>query len=223
MPVCDVCNNGMNWEDGYVLTTRQVPTSEAYWEHTLKGAWSSTHSMDPDGDTLAMLVQQQAGQSSGWLVCEGCSGLFSFDKAQAKGYARAQNGNPPGAGPAPAESVARAAANVWTRLYGSRPSSIQTPGTGSGPASDSGASEKTDSSCFVATVAYGGAECHQVEVLRSFRDTVLLRSARGRLLVDLYYRIGPSIAATVARSSTGKSICRVLLDRVVMPIVRRMN
>lgn len=116
MPVCDICNNDMRWEDGYVLTTRQVATTEAYWEAALKGVWSATHAMDPEGDTLPMLVQQQAGQSSGWLICESCSTPFSFDKHQAKAHARAQNGNPPGAGSAPAEAVARAAATVWKRM-----------------------------------------------------------------------------------------------------------
>ena len=125
MPVCDVCNSNMSWENGYVLTTMQVATSDAYWESVFKGPWSYTHNMDPDGDTVAALVKQQAGQSSGWLVCETCSALFSFDRAQARTYARAQNAHPPGTGSAPAELAAIAAANVWRRLYGKWPSSIQ--------------------------------------------------------------------------------------------------
>ena len=219
MPLCDVCGKEMNWKDGYVLTTKQVPTSEAYWEHVKEA-------MDPSADMLAILVQQQAGQSSGWLVCEGSSSLFSFDRAQAKSYARAQNESPPGAGPAPTESVARAAANVWKRLYGSWPSSIQTAGAASSSvshASTSDSGEKSSSSCFVATVVYGGAECHQVEVLREFRDRVLLKNTGGRLLVAVYYRIGPSIAAKVACWPTAKSICRVVFDRFVLPVVRRMT
>ena len=128
MAVCDICNKNMMWDEGYVLTTRQVATTEVYWENTLKGPWSYTYGMDPNGNVLAMLVRQQAGQSTGWLVCESCSASFSFDRAQAKLYAQAHNGNPPGAGPAPVEAVGRAAANVWKRLYGTWPSSIKFDG-----------------------------------------------------------------------------------------------
>jgi hypothetical protein len=125
MPVCDICNKNIAWEDGYVLTTRQVATSEAYWEATLNGPWSYTHGIDPNGGTLALLAQQQAGQSDGWLTCEDCSRLFTFDRAAAKAYAEQHTTNPPGSGPASVQEVALAAANVWERLYGSWPSSIQ--------------------------------------------------------------------------------------------------
>jgi len=125
MQVCDVCNKNITWKDGYVLTTRQVVTSNTYWENTFKGPWSYLHGMDPDGSTLAMLVQQQAGQSTGWLVCESCSSNFSFDKAKAKAEAEKQNSNPPGSGPAPMREAATAASAVWKRLYGSSPSSIK--------------------------------------------------------------------------------------------------
>jgi len=129
MSVCDICNKQIDWSDGYVLTTKQVATSEAYWKHTLKGPWSYMRSMDPDGDTLAMLVEQQAGQSSGWLTCEECSRLFTFDRVAAKRYARERRSSPPGAGPVSTDSVARAAATVWKTLCGKWPSSIQITGS----------------------------------------------------------------------------------------------
>jgi hypothetical protein len=125
MQVCDVCNKNIRWDEGFVLTTRQVTTSEVYWERTFKGPWSYVHGMDPSGASLAMLVQQQASQSSGWLVCESCSSDFSFDKVKAKADATGKNNNPPGAGPAPMEEVARVVSNVWKRLYGNQPSSIK--------------------------------------------------------------------------------------------------
>ncbi len=128
MSVCDVCNAEMSWEDGYVLTSNQVPTSKDYWIHVFMGVWSYVYGMDPNGDTIGALVQQQAGQSTGWLVCEGCSHMFSFNRTQAKSFALAHNGNPPGAGPASIESVASAAAEAWRHLYGSWPSSIKFAG-----------------------------------------------------------------------------------------------
>jgi hypothetical protein len=125
MPVCDICNADIRWEDGYVLTTQQVAANEAYWEAAFKGPWSYTHSMDPAGETLAILVQQQASQSSGWLACEECSQLFTFDRSAAKSFAEGQVTVPPGSGPASVADVALAAANVWNKLYGEWPSSIK--------------------------------------------------------------------------------------------------
>ena len=125
MTVCDVCNNEVDWESSYILTSTQVTTSEAYWTKTFGGIWSYVHAMDPSGDSLGMLVQQQAGQSTGWMVCESCSYLFSFNKPRAREYARAHNGSPPGVGPAPTGDASRAAANAWHRLYGTWPSSLK--------------------------------------------------------------------------------------------------
>jgi hypothetical protein len=125
MPVCDVCNKSINWSDGYVLSTRQVAASEAYWEFAFTHQWAYAHNMDPGGATVAMLVQQQAGQSTGWLVCETCSNLFSFDRHTAKELAMRQSSAPPGGGPASVQEVASAAGRAWKKLYGKWPSSIR--------------------------------------------------------------------------------------------------
>lgn len=68
--------------------------------------------------------------------------------------------------------------------------------------------------CFVATVAFGeGAP--ELEVLRRFRDRVLLPNAPGRRFVALYYRHGPPLArAIVARPGLRRGT-RQLLRLVV--------
>jgi sulfatase modifying factor 1 len=179
VPVCDICNSPIKWKNGFVLTTRQVATSEAYWELSLKGAWSSTHATDPKGDTLAVLVRQQANQSSGWLVCESCSTRFLFDKPQAKVYAKARNSAPPGAGPVPEEAVALAAANVWKRLYGSWPSSIRVIGSASRPVTSRHAPEEARASDELVEIAkaYGGRM-----IVNPVDDSLLLSVSAGTFL-----------------------------------------
>jgi len=52
-------------------------------------------------------------------------------------------------------------------------------------------------SCFVSTVSYPDQNDSYFVSLRQFRDQVLVKSTRGKRLVDLYYRHGPALAAFV--------------------------
>ena len=51
--------------------------------------------------------------------------------------------------------------------------------------------------CFVATAAYGADTAEEINILREFRDVVLLGSRSGAEFVSLYYQISPSIAGVI--------------------------
>jgi polyhydroxybutyrate depolymerase len=70
--------------------------------------------------------------------------------------------------------------------------------------------------CFIATAAYGTSTAKQLDVLRAFRDEVLLRSAIGSRLVDIYYRTSPPIAEFISRHEVLRTLVRELL---IDPIV----
>jgi polyhydroxybutyrate depolymerase len=70
--------------------------------------------------------------------------------------------------------------------------------------------------CFIATAAYGTSTAEQLDVLREFRDVVLLKSTVGSRLVDLYYKVSPPIADFISEHSFVRTIVREL---VVDPIV----
>jgi len=70
--------------------------------------------------------------------------------------------------------------------------------------------------CFIATAAYGTPTAEQIDVLRDFRDVVLLKSTVGSQLVALYYRLSPPIADFIARSDSLRALVRELL---VDPVV----
>jgi uncharacterized repeat protein (TIGR02543 family) len=70
--------------------------------------------------------------------------------------------------------------------------------------------------CFIATAAYGSPTAKQIDVLREFRDEVLLESTVGSQFVALYYRLSPPIADFIARSDLLRALVRELL---VDPIV----
>ena len=76
--------------------------------------------------------------------------------------------------------------------------------------------EPPSGGCFIATAAYGTSTAEQIDVLREFRDDVLLESTVGSRLVDLYYQVSPPIADFISESSFVRTLVRELL---VDPIV----
>ena len=70
--------------------------------------------------------------------------------------------------------------------------------------------------CFIATAAYGTPTAEQINVLREFRDVVLLKNTVGSQFVALYYQFSPPIADFIAGNSFLRTLVREL---VVDPIV----
>ena len=77
--------------------------------------------------------------------------------------------------------------------------------------------------CFIATAAYGTPTAEQIDVLREFRDVVLLESAVGSQFVALYYRLGPPISDLVARSDLSRSVVKELLVDPIVWIVEAIG
>ena len=72
--------------------------------------------------------------------------------------------------------------------------------------------------CFIATSVYGSADHPYVKTLRDFRDSVMLKTALGRDLVDFYYRHSPDLACYIEESNILKLIVRGLLLPIVLTI-----
>jgi hypothetical protein len=71
--------------------------------------------------------------------------------------------------------------------------------------------------CFIATAAYGTSTAKQIDVLREFRDGVLLKSTVGSQFVALYYQLSPPVADFIGGNGFLRTLVRELL---VDPIVR---
>ncbi len=68
-----------------------------------------------------------------------------------------------------------------------------------------------DLSCPVAVAAYETRTAERLNILREFRDMVLLKSAAGSRFVALYYQFSPPIARFVAGRDLLKTLIRELL------------
>ena len=73
---------------------------------------------------------------------------------------------------------------------------------------------KKSGSCFVATAVYEDYDHPQVIRLRAFRDHFLSSSALGRILIRIYYVVGPFLAILPTRSRVTKRLLRLILDRL---------
>ena len=71
--------------------------------------------------------------------------------------------------------------------------------------------------CFIATAAYGTSTAEQIDVLRDFRDIVLLESIPGSLFVSLYYQLSPPVADFIAGNQLLRGVVR---ESLIDPIVR---
>ena len=70
--------------------------------------------------------------------------------------------------------------------------------------------------CFVATAAYGTDTAEEINLLREFRDVVLLPSGSGAEFVSLYYEVSPPIAEVISQHDFLRTAVRVgFIDPVV--------
>jgi len=77
-----------------------------------------------------------------------------------------------------------------------------------------------DEGCFIATAAYGTDTAQEIDILREFRDEILLPNSLGARFVSVYYRTSPPIADFISQWDVLRTIVRV---GFVNPIVAILN
>lgn len=75
--------------------------------------------------------------------------------------------------------------------------------------------------CFIATAVYESPIAPEVLVFRRFRDEVLLRSAPGRIGINLYYRLSPPRASFILRSPFLRGMTNTVLLRPILYVIQR--
>lgn len=74
--------------------------------------------------------------------------------------------------------------------------------------------------CFIATAAYGTDTAREIDILREFRDEVLLPNSLGAKFVSFYYEISPPIAGFISQHEILRTTVKVAF---VDPIVEILN
>ena len=65
--------------------------------------------------------------------------------------------------------------------------------------------------CFIATAAYGSTQESHVQLLRSFRDNVLMPTESGRAFVQTYYEVSPPFALLIKQHPALRALARYAL------------
>lgn len=77
--------------------------------------------------------------------------------------------------------------------------------------------------CFITTVCVETMglpdDCHEMTILRRFRDGYLMQSELGRKAVEHYHRIAPPIVLAIRQSDNPVSECRHIYDSLINPCV----
>ena len=87
---------------------------------------------------------------------------------------------------------------------------VQLPGSSSGGGGGGG--------CFIATAAYSSYDDSHIQVLRAFRDGVLVHYAPGRMILNVYYRYSPPIADFIREREGLKCVVRGVITSIVYVI-----
>jgi len=84
-------------------------------------------------------------------------------------------------------------------------------GSGNDEGDKSDKSDKNSNDCFIASVVYGDENALEVDVLREYRDKVLMQDEMGRKFVEFYY------------SGAGEKTAKFIKEkaRFLIPIIRR--
>jgi hypothetical protein len=62
--------------------------------------------------------------------------------------------------------------------------------------------------CFIATAAYGTDTAQEIDVLRAFRDEILLHNSLGARFVSFYYKNSPPMADLISKHDVLRAIVR---------------
>ena len=80
---------------------------------------------------------------------------------------------------------------------------------------------KSNSKCYIATMAYGDINHPKVETLRRYRDNVLINKKLGILFINYYYKFSPFLVSKLKNYRRINFIIRRILDVLIAKINKK--
>ncbi len=77
----------------------------------------------------------------------------------------------------------------------------------------------TQADCFIATAAFGTPSAEEIDLLRDYRDGVLLDHWAGEILVEQYYELSPPVADFVGGTDRRRGVVREAFVRPLVGVV----
>lgn len=75
--------------------------------------------------------------------------------------------------------------------------------------------------CYIATCVYGSYNCPQVWTLRRFRDNMLSATWYGKLFIQVYYKISPTLVKLFGHTKWFKNIWQFYLNSMIERLQKR--
>lgn len=92
---CNICKSGMEYEEGNILTSSQIVTSNSFWDKLMvePETISYTKAHFESSDAMAtkmrhMIFNKYSEKDQAWIVCDYCVEMFDVEKEQVKEHAR---------------------------------------------------------------------------------------------------------------------------------------
>ncbi len=80
---------------------------------------------------------------------------------------------------------------------------------------DAALKKSSGSGCYIATAVYGSYDCPEVWTLRRFRDYTLAQTWYGRLFIQVYYAVSPTLVKWFGNEKWFKRLWKPPLDRKI--------
>ena len=81
--------------------------------------------------------------------------------------------------------------------------------------------QNTESNCFIATAVYEDPNSEPIQILRYFRDNILIKSCIGQTFIKQYYNCSPSIANYIANKRLFKELIKRFVLNPIIWIIRK--
>lgn len=62
-------------------------------------------------------------------------------------------------------------------------------------------------------------DCHELQVLRGYRDEYLMKSEEGKRIVEQYYDIAPTIVSHINRAENSKEVYEEIYKKYILPCI----